>query len=129
MNKFKQKNNSGQTMLLVVLAVGGTILGATTIGGLLLNYQIRQSTEIVNSTKAIFAANAGFDLALKVFATTDNSIAFPATLNLANGASADIRCYESDFQTLISCAEDAATWIRSVGTFGKISRALELNLQ
>lgn len=48
-------------MLLTVLVLSGTILGTTTIAGLLTLYQIRQSTDIINSGKAIFAADAGLE--------------------------------------------------------------------
>lgn len=55
------KKANGQVMLLTVLVLSGTILGTTTIAGLLTLYQIRQSTEIINSGKAIFAADAGLE--------------------------------------------------------------------
>ncbi|MDO8430221.1 MAG: hypothetical protein Q7S73_02540 [bacterium] len=65
-------NNGGQVMLITVLALSGTILGATTIAGLLMLYQIRQATDVVNSTKAIFAADSGFEWRLYKFYKTDN---------------------------------------------------------
>lgn len=46
-------------MLLTILALGGAILGATTIAGILMLYQIRATTDAENSAKAIFAADAG----------------------------------------------------------------------
>ena len=46
-------------MLLAVLTLGATMLGATTIAGLLMVYQIRQTTDFENSAKAVFAADAG----------------------------------------------------------------------
>lgn len=48
-------------MLLAVLALGGAILGATTIAGLLMLYQIRAATDIESSAKAVFAADAGVE--------------------------------------------------------------------
>lgn len=54
----------GQVMLITVLTLSGIILGATTIGGLLMAYQIRQSSNITNSTKAIMAADAGIEYQL-----------------------------------------------------------------
>jgi len=48
-------------MLLTVLALGGTILGATTIAGVLMIYQIRQATDLQQSNKAIFAADAAIE--------------------------------------------------------------------
>lgn len=48
-------------MLLTVLIVSGTILGATTIAGLLMLYQIRQATNFGQSLQALFAADAGLE--------------------------------------------------------------------
>ena len=50
-------------MLIAVLSLGGAILGATTIAGLLTLYQIRATTDTENSAKAIFAADAGVEWA------------------------------------------------------------------
>jgi hypothetical protein len=61
----KQKNKrSGQAMLIAVLSLGGAILGATTVAGLLTLYQIRATTDTANSAKAIFAADAGVEWTL-----------------------------------------------------------------
>ncbi len=51
----------GQAMILTVLIVGASILGASTIAGYLMTLKIRQSTDTINSTKAIFAADAGIE--------------------------------------------------------------------
>lgn len=48
-------------MLLTVLIVSGTILGATTIAGLLMIYQIRQATNFGQSLQALFAADTGLE--------------------------------------------------------------------
>lgn len=50
-------------MLIAVLSLGGAILGATTVAGLLTLYQIRATTDSENSAKAIFAADAGIEWA------------------------------------------------------------------
>ncbi len=55
---------SGQVMILTVLMLGATMIGATTIAGLLMLYQVRQASDIINSTKAVYAADAGVDAAL-----------------------------------------------------------------
>lgn len=54
-------NNKGQVMLLTVLIISGTVLGATTIAGLLTLNQIRQTTNVINSTQALYAADAGLE--------------------------------------------------------------------
>jgi hypothetical protein len=51
----------GQVMLLTVLVIGGLLLGASSIAGLLMVYQLRQASDIANSTKAIFAADTGLE--------------------------------------------------------------------
>ena len=48
-------------MLMTVLVLSGTILVATTIAGLLMLYQIRQSVNVSQSAQAIFAADAGLE--------------------------------------------------------------------
>ncbi|GEM_PF-1253054 len=59
---------AGQAMILAILALGGAILGATTIAGLLMTYQIRQTTDFANSAKAIFAADTGVECGLYNYA-------------------------------------------------------------
>ena len=39
-------SRSGQVMIITILALGGTLLGATTVAGLLTLYQIRNSTDL-----------------------------------------------------------------------------------
>jgi hypothetical protein len=58
---------SGQAMLIAILTLGGAILGATSLAGLLLLYQIRATTDSANSAKAIFAADSGVNWALYSF--------------------------------------------------------------
>ena len=58
-------------MLVTVLAMSGTLLGATAIAGYLMLNQIRQTTDTMNSTKAIFAADTGLEWRLYKFFKTD----------------------------------------------------------
>ena len=97
-------------MLLTVVVLGGVILGATTIAGLLMIYQVRQSTNVADSTKAIFAADTGVELYLynrfknpnyTILSTLDNKATF----------------------TIIPTGLNA---IKSVGTAGKSNRAFEV---
>lgn len=48
-------------MLLTVLILSGAILGASTIAGYLMLLKIRGASDITDSTKAIFAADAGIE--------------------------------------------------------------------
>ena len=59
-------------MLIAVLSLGGAILGATAVAGLLTLYQIRATTDTENSAKAIFAADAGIGMgAFNHYCATD----------------------------------------------------------
>ena len=44
-----------------VMMLGGILLSATAIAGLLMKYQIRQTNDAANSAKALFAADAGLE--------------------------------------------------------------------
>lgn len=62
--KKENRKNKGQVMLLSAILIGGSILAATSIAGYLMLLQVRQSTNIANSGKAITAASSGIDLEL-----------------------------------------------------------------
>ena len=61
----KSKNNrvstAGQVMILSVMMLGGILLSSATVAGLLMLYQIKASNDVVNSAKAVFAADAGLE--------------------------------------------------------------------
>ncbi len=59
--KRKQTRISGQVMLLSIMILGGVMLSASVIAGVLLWYQVRQVNDAVSSAKAIFAADAGIE--------------------------------------------------------------------
>ncbi len=54
-------NNRGQVMLLTVMLLSGTVIGATAIAGLLTVYQLRQSSNAADSMKALYAADTGIE--------------------------------------------------------------------
>ncbi|MCP6720210.1 MAG: hypothetical protein KJI72_02735 [Patescibacteria group bacterium] len=56
------QRNSGQVMLISVIMLGGILLSAAAIAGLLTIYQIRAANDVVNSAKAIFAADTGIEV-------------------------------------------------------------------
>src|SRR3989344_3967999 len=106
-SEHKDPRRAGQVMLLAMLALSGTIVGATTVAGLLITYQIRQSVDFTRSAQAIFTADAGVDWALYQFfkpgSTAINAPAFSPNINL------DLRCYDvfTDPTTPISCTDPA----------------------
>jgi hypothetical protein len=99
----QKDKRSGQAMLIAVLALGGAILGATTVAGLMTLYQIRATTDTANSAKAIFAADAGTEWALFNYYDGINYCAAPASQCLdgellmptfaGSGASMTVNCY------------------------------------
>lgn len=87
----KKKSQRGQAMLIAVLTIGGAILGATTLAGILMVYQIRATTDSANSAKAIFAADSGIDWALYSYYHPPQGPP-PA---LANGGGVTVTCYDA----------------------------------
>lgn len=53
-------------MLLTVMMLTGVILSTTSLVALLVLYQLRQTTDVIASSQAIFAADAGIECALYV---------------------------------------------------------------
>ncbi len=112
-------------MILTVLALGGTILGATTVAGLLMLYQIRQATDLANSAKAIFAADAGLEWALYQFFTKDTTKVLPD--RLTNGSLISVKCFGSD-SVETPCDSEEISEIRSLGRSVGSSRAFRLSM-
>lgn len=115
---MKDDLRSGQAMLLATLALGGAILGATTIAGLLMLYQIRATTDSENSANAIFAADAGVEWALFDFYCDATSTKNPSSRctsrpadeplpgnppgTLGNGATVSVTCSDN-FGVAVAC--------------------------
>ena len=115
-------------MLLTVLALGGTVLGATTIAGLLTVYQIRQTTDLANSAKAISAADTGIEWGLYQFFKPDTSRSLEGSGPvLTNGASYTTVCLDAANNT-VPCTDPSLASIRSVGRSANSNRALSLRL-
>ena len=92
---------SGQAMFLSILAIGGTILGATTIAGLLMIYQLRRTSDLANSAKAIFAADAGLESALYNFYKCNFDPASPGAPCPVDGPPA----FSNGAVTLVECLD------------------------
>ena len=120
---------SGQAMLITVIALGGTLLGATTIAGLLMLHQIRQATDLRDSNKAIFAADAGLEMARYYLRFEDEPLDF--SMALPNGAKIDkIVCYSDlDATVQTECVRgDGLPPVRTTRSYdqaGRANRALE----
>ena len=98
-------------MVMVVVMIGGLLLAATAIAGLLTVYQIRQSNDAVSSAQAFFAADAALEWQLANYNKNyDTPIVF------TNGATAT-----SNFTPL----GDGSLDFTSQGFAGNTVRALE----
>lgn len=115
---------SGQAILVAVLSIGGVILGATTLAGFLLFYQVNATTDAVDSVQAIFAADTGVNWALYEFYQG----ATPAPGTLLSGAMASTTCYAVDNSVSSCTATGTTVYAIAKGDAGNSSRAFLLNL-
>lgn len=126
-------------MLLTVLAIGGAILGATSIAGLLMLYQIRTATDVAHSAQAIFAADAGTEWAKYVYycqlgsaPSCPDPTAIPTST--VGGATVAVTCYDANgaltpcYATTTTPSYNAAESTISKGTSLNSVRAFFLNL-
>ncbi len=119
-------------MLLVVLILSSTILAATTIAGLLMLYQIRQSGDITNSTKAIYAADTGLEQQIYNLLMT-GACGSNTALTLGNGAAYGASCRLTESTPPQGCGDagivgSETVLIQSVGDSRKNYRAFEAEL-
>ncbi len=114
-------------MILTVLTLGGALLGATTIAGLLMLYQVRQGADVGHSAKAVFAADAGIEWGLyNLICQTD-----PGSTNcplaelprFRNGASVEVRCLEESGGPVDDCNPEETVTIKTLGRSGNVARA------
>lgn len=120
MKKYFLKNKNGQVMLIVILSLGAVMIGATVISGFLINNQIRQATNVADSTKAIYAADAALEAAYYYLITGNNVV-----LTFSNKASSTIKCLDAK-RNNVSCNSSSLKFIVGQGFAGKVTRALEL---
>ncbi len=116
MTRIMQKNGrrSGQALLVSVIMMGGALLGAAAIAGLLMLYQIRQSNNVEDSTKALFAADAGVEWQTYCTFVTGSDLC-PSAPTFTNGAG---------FTTEVN-STSSAIYISAEGTAGDSIRSLE----
>ena len=123
---YDLRAKDGQVMLITSIVLSSTLLGATAIAGLLMLYQLRQGSDITNSTKAIFAADAGLEWRLYRFFKVDRSCdcSDPDQCpppEFLNGATLQTSCVSSAGDT------SQTVTIRSTGFANKNARAFEFN--
>jgi hypothetical protein len=117
-------SSSGQVMILAVLTLGGAILGVTAIAGLLMLYQIRQSTDFQNSAKSIFAADAGVEWALYSYYQPPQG----SLPSFSDGASLAVDCYDASDNQLAACDMANSSYAISKGTARDTKRAFFVKL-
>lgn len=122
--------SGGQVMLITVLILSGTVFATTAIAGLLMLNQIRQSNDIVNSNKAIFAADSGIEWRLYKFFKGDSQ----TCKECPDGGACPGPSFENGavFQTtcdLQAAAGTSKVTIKSTGSSGNNSRAFEIVLE
>ena len=123
-------------MLIAVLAMGGAMLAATTIAGLLILYQLRATTNSVHSSQAIFAADSGIEWELFNYYCGANAkkLKKPCPPNWpivfsSVGASTSVTCYGSSNNQFPDCSNTASTsFAVSKGTSLDTSRAFYLEI-
>lgn len=100
----------------MVLILGSTMLGVASIAGYVSLQEIRSSIDIVDSTKAIYAADSGVDWCFyQKFGPTGSSTTPCVTnYNLGNGSS-------------VSVTEQGQE-VKSIGTANRSSRAFGIFL-
>lgn len=110
---MNKQNLKGQVLILTVLILSGTVLAVTTVAGILMIYQIRQTGNVTDSARAIFSADTGLEWELyKKFKNPD----YPKPIF-------DNR---SDLETSVT---DNGNTIKSIGISGNVRRAFELRLR
>ena len=126
---------NGQAMLLTVLALGGAILGATSIAGILTLYQIRASTDSAHSAQAVFAADAGIG-----WAEFDRYCGYASTCVVPGGeqpkpvfspasdASVTVTCYDGNNNEIPCSTTSTASTAIAKGQSLTSARAFLLDL-
>ena len=110
-------------MIITVLSLGGVLLGATTLAGLLIVFELRQNTDFANSTRAIYAADAGIEWA--AYQVKTGTAAPP--LVFSNGASVAVTCYDAAGVAESDCTSTSTAQVRSIGKAVRSARALQLS--
>ncbi|MEK7566311.1 MAG: hypothetical protein AAB494_01395 [Patescibacteria group bacterium] len=126
MKNSKLKNQKGQVILLTLLFIGSSILIFSTIAGYMMIQRIRASSDTMDSTKAIFAADSGVECMLfKYASTTENR----SNLN-CNTASSGFLSFDDNFVSayteIASSSVGSSSYIKSVGTSNRSKRAFYL---
>ena len=133
MIKYKNiKNNqdlpaqAGQVMLLAVLIIGTSMLAMTSISGYLILQRIRSSSNIVDSTKAIFAADTGIEWEFFKCAKCNPNLVCDSACTALDFQKPLMRNKSAYFSSVVYDASSTPQSIKSVGQSVKAYRAFEI---
>ncbi len=115
-------------MILITVMLGGLILSATAIAGLLMFYQLQRSTDAASSGRAVFAVDAASERVLECYFhelvldfTPDATAEYCHNgITLGNGSSGEAGIYFD-----IKGGKVIGFWIRGKGFAGSTERGLE----
>ncbi len=109
-----KSKNKGQAMLLAVLLIGTSVLVITSLAGYMMLQRIRMGFNFVDSTKAIFAADAGIECEyynqFKGAGVDCNNLSFSDSLTKVQ-------------TSIVASASGTPQYIKSIGTSNKLNRA------
>lgn len=115
-----KNQNSGQIMLLSIVIIGTSILVISVVAGYLMVQRLRFSSNMVDSTKAIFAADAGIECEqYNVFHPDPGD-----TFDCNNPAILD---FEDSLVNVQTIRNMSGFYIKSTGTSNKSKRAFYLS--
>ncbi len=116
---IKPQTKAGQVMVLAVIMISGAVLSATAAVGILMIYEIRHAGNSVDSAKALFAADAGIECAIKQHQDSiDRGCGDEETTTLS-----DLKTEFIIHDISADCSPLAGK--RSVGTSNRIARSFE----
>ncbi|OGY56581.1 MAG: hypothetical protein A2119_01635 [Candidatus Colwellbacteria bacterium GWA2_46_10] len=121
---MKRSAEKGQLMLLSVLLISSAVLGAATIAGLLVLFQLRQTADAEASAQAVFASDAGVERAL--YEKYRNGYCGDANSQISSVEDPqDIFTIADDVQYKV-LLEEECTLAKSAGLSGRSARAFIL---
>jgi hypothetical protein len=105
-------------MVMLVMILGATMLGVSTVAGFITVQKIRTATDITDSAKAIYAADAGIERCLYekfgADAEPDATCNFaPGEIQLSNGAQVEV----TETGNLVKSIGNASRSYRAFGIF------------
>lgn len=115
-----KNQNSGQIMLLSIMIIGTSILVISVVAGYLTVQRLRFSSNMVDSAKAIFAADAGIEC-------EQYNIFHPDPGDTFNCNDSVVLDFEDSLVSVQTIRNMVGFYIKSTGTSNKSKRAFYLS--